>query len=193
MNRCFIPDNLVQELRAYQHLREDHIRSSSMHINHMQKSLILMNIRLKEVISQIHGASGMRIIRAILSGERDAEKLALFCDSRILKTKAAVVVKSLNGHYSASSLFSLEQAVKCYDFYQEQIANCDIRLEQVLKKMSKDESNQLKLNKSRKAIRHHKPNIEDMGGHLIDIFKGKDATVLPGITDYSWMQLLSET
>ena len=192
LNRCFIPDNLVQELRAYQRLREDHIRSSSMHINHMQKALILMNIRLKEVISQIHGASGMRIIRAILSGERDAEKLALFCDSRILKTKSTLVVKSLNGHYSASSLFSLEQAVKCYDFYQEQIAHCDIRLEQVLKKMSKNESNHPKTNKSRKAIRHHKPDIEDMGYHLIDIFEGKDATVLPGITDYSWMQLLSE-
>ena len=192
LNRCFIPDSLVQELRAYQRLREDHIRSSAMHINHMQKVLILMNIRLKEVISQIHGASGMRIVRAILSGERDAEKLALLCDSRILKTKKELVEKSLKGHYSASSLFSLEQAVKCYDFYQEQIASCDIRLEQVLKKMHKDEPKQSNPNKARKAIRHHKPNIKDMGHHLIEIFEGKDATVLPGITDYSWMQLLSE-
>jgi hypothetical protein len=192
LNRCFIPDSLVQELRTYQRLREDHIRSSAMHINHMQKALVLMNIRLKEVISQIQGASGMRIIRAILSGERDAEKLALLCDSRILKTKKELVVKSLNGHYSAPSLFSLEQAVKCYDFYREQIANCDIRLEQVLKNMHKDKPEQSKPNKARKPIRHHKPNIEDMGLYLINIFDGKDATVLPGITDYSWVQLLSE-
>lgn len=192
LNKCFIPESLVQELRAYQRLREDHIRSSAMHINHMQKALVLMNIRLKEVISQIHGASGMRIVRAILLGERDAEKLASLCDSKILNTKKELVVKSLNGHYNASSLFGLEQAVKCYDFYQEQIASCDARLEQVLKKMNKDGSEQPKTKKARKEIRHHKPRIEDMGQHLIEIFNGKDATVLPGITDYSWMQLLSE-
>lgn len=193
LNKCFIPDNLVQELRAYQRLREDHIRSSAMHINHMQKALILMNIRLKEVISQIHGASGMRIIRAILSGETNAEKLALLCDTRILKTKKDLVLKSLKGHYSESGLFILEQAVNIYDFYQQQIANCDKKLEQVLVKMHSKESQSKpsKSNSPRKAIRHHKPNIENMGGYLLGIFQG-DATVLPGITDYNWMQLLSE-
>jgi len=192
LNKCFIPNNLVQELRTYQRLREDHIRSSAMHIQHMQKALILMNIRLKEVISQIHGASGMRIIRAILSGERSAEKLASLCDSRILKTKREWVIKSLKGHYNESRLFSLEQAVNCYDFYQQKITNCDIKLEQVLKKMHKDEFTQPKNNKARKPIRHHKPNIDNMGAHLMKIFKEIDATVLPGITDYSWMQLLAE-
>lgn len=192
LNKCFIPDSLVQELRTYQRLREDHIRSSAMHINHIQKALILMNIRLKEVISQIHGASGMRIVRAILLGERSAEKLASLCDSRILKTKKEWVIKSLKGHYNESSLFSLEQAVNGYDFYQQQIANCDIKLEQVLKKMHKDEFRQPKNNKIRKPIRHHKPNIENMGSHLLEIFQEKDATVLPGITDYNWMQLLAE-
>ena len=194
LNKCFIPDTLVQELRTYQRLREDHIRSCAMHINHMQKALVLMNIRLKEVISQIHGASGMRIIRAILSGERNVEKLVSLCDSRILKTKKGLVVKSLKGHYSESGLFSLQQGINCYDFYQQQIVNCDKKLEQVLTKMHGEE-NQTKHpqnNKPRKSIRHHKPNIKNMGDHLLEIFKGKDATVLPGITDYSWMQLLSE-
>jgi transposase len=192
LNKCFIPDHLVQELRTYQRLREDHIRSSAMHINHMQKALILMNIRLKEVISQIHGASGMRIIRSILSGERNAEKLASLCDTRILKTKKEWVIKSLKGHYNSSSLFSLEQAVKCYDFYAQQIIDCDSKLEQVLKKMHKNEFKQPENKKARKPIRHHKPNIDNMGAHLMEIFDGKDPTVLPGITDYNWMQLLSE-
>lgn len=194
LNKCFIPDHLVQELRTYQRLREDHIRSSVMYINHMQKALILMNIRLKEVISQLHGASGMRIIRAILSGERNAENLALLCDTRILKTKKERVLKSLKGHYNESSLFSLEQAVKSYDFYGQQIADCDIKLEQVLVKMHSKEnpSKTPKSTSPRKAIRHHKPNIENMGQYLLEIFQGKDATVLPGITDYNWMQLLAE-
>lgn len=192
LNKCFIPDGLVQELRAYQRLREDHIRSGAMHINHMQKALILMNIRLKEVISQVHGASGMRIIRSILSGERDAEKLALLCDSRILKTKKEWVIKSLKGHYGEAALFELGQAVSCYDFYQGQIAMCDIKLEEVLKKMHSEKPQRPKSENGRKAIRHHKPNIENMGEHMLSIFDGKDATVLPGITDYNWMQLLSE-
>ena len=54
LNRCFIASELVQELRSYQRLREDHIRSSAMHINHIQKALILMNIRLKEVIHSLY-------------------------------------------------------------------------------------------------------------------------------------------
>ncbi|GAA3626466.1 IS110 family transposase [Flavivirga jejuensis] len=192
LNRCFIPDNLVQELRTYQRLREDHIRSSSMHINHMQKALILMNLRLKEVISQIHGASGMRVIRAILSGERDAEKLASLCDSRILNTKKELVIKSLKGHYIEAALFSLEQAVKGYDFYREQLLQCDIKLEEVLKKMHPQKPIK-NTSKKRKVIRHHKPNVDRMDQYLLNIFQGRDATVLPGITDYSWMQLLSET
>tara|TARA_R110001583_G_scaffold84472_1_gene222122 strand:+ start:666 stop:1187 length:522 start_codon:yes stop_codon:yes gene_type:complete len=171
LNKCFIPDNLVQELRTYQRLRKDPIRNSAMHIQHMQKALILMNIRLKEVISQIHGARGMRIIRAKLSGKRSAEKLASLCDSRILRTKKEWVLKSLKGYYNESRLFSLEQAVHCYDFYQQQITNCEIKLEQVLKKMLKDEFMQSKNNKDRKPIRYHKPTIDNMGAHLMKILK----------------------
>jgi hypothetical protein len=151
-----------------------------------------MNVRLKEVLSQIHGASGMRIIRAILVGERDAEKLTEMCHTSILKTKRSLVIKSLKGHYHPSGLFGLEQAVKCYDFYKQQIAQCDEKLDEVLKRMKGKDQNLKIKNTSRKPIRHHKPNVKNMGQHLLRIFDGKDATVLPGITDYSWMQLLAE-
>jgi transposase len=192
LNRCFIASELVQELRGYQRLREDHIRSSAMHINHMQKALILMNLRLKEVLSQIHGASGMRVIRAILKGERNAEVLTAMCDIRILATKKEKVIKSLKGHYSESGLFALEQAVKCFDFYQNQIKECDDKIGRVLRKMSSGKKLTNKGSTPRKPIRHHKPQINNMDRHLLKIFKEKDATVLPGITDYSWLQLLSE-
>ncbi|MBU0489408.1 MAG: transposase, partial [Bacteroidetes bacterium] len=66
LNRCFVAESDIKQLRSYLRLREDHIRSSAMHINHMQKALTEMNIRLKEVISQIHGKSGLSIIEAIL-------------------------------------------------------------------------------------------------------------------------------
>lgn len=192
LNRCFVAEDLVQELRGYQRLREDHIRSAAMHINHMQKALTMMNIRLKEVISQLHGASGLKIIRAIITGERDAEVLVEMCNATILKNKRALVVKSLKGHYNDAGLFALEQAVTCFDFYQEQIARCDEKLSEVLKKMSNNKPETNKRSKNRKPIRHHKPNIKDLDQHLLKVFHNKDATVLPGITDYTWMQLLSE-
>lgn len=196
LNKCFIPDDAIQELRTYQRLREDHIRSASMHINHMQKALTRMNIRLKEVISQIHGASGMKIIKAILAGERDSEKLVLLCHSSILKYKKDQVLQSLKGHYREDQLFALTQAVELYEFYQNKIADCDEKLEQCLIRISnqKDDLNKEDQQKliNRKPIRHHKPAIKNLGEHMLKIFDGKDATALPGISDYSWLQLLSE-
>lgn len=47
--------------------------------------------------------------------------------------------------------------------------------------------------KKRKAIRHHKPAVKKLATNLLNVFDGKDATVISGITDYTWMQLLSET
>jgi len=192
LNRCFVSEGLVKELRDYSRLREDHIRSSSMSILHMQKALIKMNIRLKEVISQIHGSSGLKIIKAILSGERTPENLVKLCHSSILKSKKEMVIKSLKGHYTSVGLFELEQGLSCYEFYQSQIKACDLKMAEVLKKLDsgclpKDSSR-----KPRKPIRHNKPNIDNIGLHLIGSFKGKDATVLPGITDYNWLQLLGE-
>ena len=191
LSRCFVADDLIQELRGYQRLREDHIRSAAMHINHMQKALTLMNIRLKEVLSQVHGASGLKIIRSILEGERNPEVLVEMCHSNILKNKRDQVVKSLNGHYTNTGLFTLEQAVTCYDFYQNLIKGCDKKIEEVLRKISSTKP-PVNHQGKRKAIRHHKPEIKNMDQYLLQVFEGKDATKLPGITDYNWMQLLAE-
>jgi len=191
LNRCFVAREDIKELRSYHRLREDHIRTSSMHINHMQKALTEMNIRLKEVISQIHGVSGMRIIKAILRGERDENKLLNLCEKSIIKNKKEQVLKSLKGRYTSSGLFALQQACDAYEFYQNQIYQCDKEIERIIHKMgngSKDKD----LLKARKAIRHNKPSVKDLGANMINIFEGRDATVISGITDYTWLQLLSE-
>ncbi len=192
LNRCFVAESDIKELRIYQRLREDHIRSASMHINHMQKALTQMNIRLTEVLNQIHGVSGLAMIEAILKGERDKEKLLNLCHIKIIKNKKDDVLKSLNGRYTKSGLFALRQAFDSYCFYQNQIEQCDEMLEEVLKRMSKGKPDQ-KISAHRKPIRHNKPDINSLGAEMMKIFDGKDATTLSGITDYSWMQLLSET
>lgn len=192
LNRCFVAESDVKELRIYQRLREDQIRSASMHINHMQKALTEMNIRLTEVLDQIHGVSGIAIIEAILKGERDKEKLLKLCHSKIIKNKKDEVLKALNGRYTKAGLFALQQAFDSYCFYQHQIEQCDKMLEEVIKRMSKGKPNQT-ISSHRKPIRHNRPDIDNLGTEMMKIFDGKDATTLSGITDYTWMQLLSET
>jgi len=192
LNRCFVAESNIKELRSYQRLREDHIRSASMHINHMQKALTEMNIRLTEVLDQIHGVSGMAMIEAILKGERDKEKLLKLCHIKIIKNKKDEVLKALNGRYTKQGLFALRQAFESYCFYQNQIEQCDEMIDEVLQKISRGKSDQ-KTDVRRKPIRHNKPDIDNLGSMMLKIFDGRDATTLSGITDYSWMQLLSET
>jgi len=193
LNRCYVPDALIKELRSYERLREDHIRSAGMHVQHMQKALIEMNIRLPEVLSQVHGASGTALITAILAGERDRYKLLSLCHKSVRENKGEEVLKALEGHYTPQGLFALDQAYKGYLFYQGQMLACDEQVQHTLEKINKDKDLPPGTQTGkRKPIRHNKPKIEGLGNHLLKIFNGRDATKLPGITDYNWLQLYSE-
>lgn len=191
LKRCFVAKEDVKELRSYQRLREDHIRSLTMHINHMQKALTGMNLRIKEVLSQLHGASGIKMIEAILEGERDKNVLLSLCHIRVIKNKKQDILKALNGRYTKSGLFALRQAYEGYTFYQQQIAQCDKEIEKVIHRMGHEQKDK-DLPARRKPIRHNKPDVKDLGSNMISIFEGRDATLISGITDYTWMQLLSE-
>jgi transposase len=192
LSRCFVAEGSLKELRSYQRLREDHIRSSAMHINHMQKALIEMNIRLPEVLSQIQGKTGIALIEAILSGERDKATLLSLCYSSVRKKKKEELLKALEGYYTEAGLFALRQAYNAYHFYRKQIQECDVKIQEVLQTINKE----MEIGEGevpRKPIRHHKPNVENLGGHLLKIFGDKDASLLSGVTDYTWLQIYSET
>jgi len=192
LNRCLVVDADIKELRSYLRLREDHITSSAMYINQMQKALTIMNIRLKEVLSQVHGASGLAIIEAILNGERDRQVLVSLCHSSVLKKKKDLLLKALEGKYTDAGLFALKQAYDGYNFCLQQINECDSKINVVINRLGKSGKGQ-ELKKKRKAVRHHRPDVERLGPNLLNIFDGNDATLISGITDYTWMQLLAET
>jgi transposase len=155
--------------------------------------LIEMNIRLPEVLSQVHGVSGMSMITAILAGERDADKLVAVCHKSVREKKSAELLKALQGHYTPQGLFALNQAYQAYTFYQGQIFDCDKQIQNVLERINKDKYLPRETSTGkRKAIRHNKPQIKDLGAHLLKLFGGRDATKLPGITDYNWLQLFTE-
>lgn len=191
LKRCHVSTGDIRELRDFQRIREDHIELKSMHINHMQKALVKMNIRLVQVISQIHGKSGMAIIDAILEGKRDKNYLISLCHGRIIKNKSEDLAKALEGRYTDIGLFSLKQAREGFDFYAKQIGKCDLEIEKVLNKINigKPEPKEVK---KRKYLKGNAPNINDLGKHLLKIFDGKEATDIPGISDYTWLQLYGE-
>ncbi|MCH8960984.1 MAG: transposase [Bacteroidetes bacterium] len=93
LRKSFIPEAKIRQLRTYLRLRDDHIELGAMHIQHMQKALELMNIKLHRVISQIQGKSGLRIVEAMLAGERDAEALTALCQAQILNRKRGEVIR----------------------------------------------------------------------------------------------------
>ena len=188
---CFIPEEIIRELRTIIRLRQDHIQMAAAHIQHMQKAFTLMNLRLHQVISQIQGVSGRRIIEAILDGERDAETLAMLCDKQIVRNKKEEVMKSLNGNYREEYLFMLRQAYKAWNFYNELIRECDKNIETWFIRNTKNKPEVDQITPA-KPIRHHKPEIENFHVKVLQLMGGKDASQLPGLTDYSVMRIIAE-
>ena len=108
---AFRPADEIVILRGYMRQREMLVKSGSTHIQHMQKALQQMNLRLDNVVSDITGQTGMRILKGILKGERDARKLASMRDPHCKATEE-VIAASLVGNYRQEHLFSLKQAVE---------------------------------------------------------------------------------
>lgn len=162
---CFIPGDITRQLRTYTRLRKDHLSMAAQHIQHIQKALILMNIKLHNVISQINGVSGTRIVKAIIKGNHKPGKLALLCEDSILKKKKEPVIASLKGNFREEHLFSLKQAVDAYEFYQKQIQDCDSKIQELLETINRDKPTPPKITKP-KRVRHNEPKVDKLHEHL---------------------------
>ena len=190
---CFIPPEEIRQLRCYYRLRDDHLGIATEHIQHMQRALDLMNVRLHVVISQLHGVSGLRVIRAILAGERDPVALSALCDGQILQKKRAEVIKSLRGQWQEHHLFALRQALESYEFCLRQMAACDREIEALLQRVTQDRPPQAPPPGQKvKVVRHNAPQIEGLHRLLITLSGGPDATQLPGISPLGFLKLLGE-
>jgi transposase len=131
LRASFRPGRDIAELRAYLRARERHTDYAAAHIQHMQKALTFMNIQLHHVIATITGVTGMRIIRAIVAGERDPDKLAAMRDVRC-KESIETIRAALVGNYQPEHLFALKQSLALYDFYQQCIDECDAEIERTV-------------------------------------------------------------
>lgn len=191
LRKSFIPNGDTRIVRSYVRLRQDHIRAAATQVHLMQKALTQMNLRLAEVINDITGTSGLRMLEAIVAGERSAEKLLELCVAQIKEKKAELVLKALQGHYRNEHLFALKQALRTWHYYNNLILECDKEIEKQLAVMTKNKQEVKAVNK-RKAIRYHKPDIKDLHQPLLALTEGKDPINIAGITDYSFLQIVSE-
>jgi transposase len=128
LQASFRPPAEISTLRTYVRQREMLLQQRARHIQQMQKALHLMNLKLTSVITDITGLTGMQILRAILAGEQDPVQLAQYRDPRC-QHSADEIAKALTGNYQPEHLFALRQAVAGYDFYTQQVADCDAELE----------------------------------------------------------------
>jgi len=194
LSGAFRPNEQTCVLRSYMRQRSMLIQQAASHIQHMQKALSLMNLQLHNVLSDITGDTGMKIIRAISAGERNPKTLASY-RNRGCKNSVEVIEKSLTGHYRDEHIFSLTQAVELYDTYKDKILACDIEIEKQLGEFEKStiekaesESNVTK----RKSKSKCKNALSfDLKSHLIRI-TGVDLTAIPGIEASSALKIISE-
>src|SRR5512139_2410656 len=193
LRASFRPKGRIVELRAYLRQRERLLEYGASHIQHMQKALTEMNVQLHHVVTDITGATGLRIVRAILAGERDPAVLARLRDSRCHAT-VETIEKALTGTYRAEHLFALEQALALYDTYQEKASACDTRIEAVLKELS------IHRGRDHGAVppprrRHRTDQVNalafDVRAALFALL-GKDITAIDGLGAYLSLKLIAE-
>ena len=186
---AFRPEEETVALRTYMRQRETLTQQTSDQIRRMQKALRQMNLLLDNVVSDIDGVTGMKIIRAILDGERNAVTLAKYRDGRCKKDEKTIAA-SLEGHYREEHLFSLRQSVELYDTFQTKIMDCDNVIQSQLDKMD-TKSDKKNLPPSKKVKSKNTPKF-DVRGEMYQM-TGVDLTSIDGLNESSVLKILSET
>lgn len=187
----FVPPAEIRRLQDYLRLRQDHITMAASHVQHMQKALERMNVKLHDVISSVTGVSGLAVVRAILAGERNPEALLALCDVQIQKKKADRMREALRGTWREEHLFALAHALRGWEFYQERIAECDEAVARVLRELTGPEDGAAPPSRP-KPGGQNSPQIEGLHQMLLRLCGGKDATTLPAMTDYMLLQAVGE-
>lgn len=196
LRNSFRPTSEIRVLRTYWRQRAEHIHTATERVQRMQKALTQMNLQLANVIADIMGLTGQKILRAILAGERDADKLAELRHGRI-QASHEEVVSSLTGNWLEELLFGLKQELERYDFCQRQIRECDQEIEKHLGTLPsrpqgprKPQRPDMLPTQKRKKAQGNTPEF-DLAGELNRI-AGVDFTRIDGISVLTAQTVVSE-
>ena len=176
-------------LRSYLRQRPMLVEYASHHIQHMQKALTQMNVKLQHVIADITGKTGMGIIEAIAGGERNPRTLARLRDRRT-KADEATIAKSLQGHWREEHIFELTQALELYWAYQARIAECDREIEAQLERFEDRSDGEPPAPNGKKRNQKNAPRF-DVQGQLYRM-TGVDLTRIDGVDGFTALKVLSE-
>ena len=190
LTASFRPSDQVVVWRGYQRQRDMLIRYAGQHVQHMQKALEEMNVKLTEVVSDISGLTGMKIIKDIIRGVRDPLQLAKHRHERCKATEAEIAL-ALHGTWRKEHVFALKQAVALYEFYQRQIRDCDVQIEKCLRGFADKSAGAVLAPKC--GSRKRKTNEPAFGAReLLFRMAGVDLTVIEGINETTALVVLSE-
>ena len=192
LRASFRPEAKIAELRAYTRHRQALIEESARQIQRMQKALDQMNVQIHHVLSDLTGKTGMAIVREIVAGNHEPERLAQHRDPHCRATKE-VIVEALRGHYKAEHLFSLKQALSLHDVYSQHIKECDERIDEVLGTLAAQFPDPGKSPLHAKSRPTGKQIAIDIRNPLQRILSGVDVQSIVGIGPLTALNLLSET
>lgn len=187
LSGAFRPTDEICALRAVSRQRDMLLSYQARHVQHMQKALAQMNVQLANVISDITGETGQRIVRAIIAGERNGHVLAKMRNVRI-RASEAEIVKSLRGNWREEHLFTLKQAMALYDAYGERLAECDQQLEVMLAALQTQAGDP---GKDRHRSRARNAPKFDVRAYLFGMC-GVDLTRIHGIDTTTALKVISE-
>jgi len=188
LSGAFRPADQVCVLRSLWRQRATLLRSQGRHVQHMQKALTQMNVQLANVISDIAGETGQKILRAIVAGQRDGHILGAMKNARI-RASIDEIAKSLEGNWRAEHLFALKQALAAFDFIGTQLSECDGEIEQQLQRLQAHDGEPAK-GKQRGRSRNA-PKF-DLRTQLFKMC-GVDLTRIDGIDVTTALAVISET
>ena len=189
LSGAFRPEAEIRRLRSYLRQRAMLVQYASHHIQHMQKALTQMNVKLQHVISDITGKTGMDIMQAIVDGERDPRRLARLRDHRI-RADEATIAKSLRGHWREEHIFELTQALELYQVYQGKIAECDREIEAQLERFEDRSDGEPPAANGKKRNQKNAPRF-DAQSHLYRM-TGVDLTRIDGVDAHTALKVISE-
>lgn len=186
----FQPDDATQTLRDYVRQRANLVRLSGQHIQRMHKALELMNLKLTNVLGDVTGVTGLKILRAIVAGERDPHVLARLRDRRC-QHSAAAMATALDGRYRPEHLCELRCCLALWEQYQRVIAELDGVIAGQLRTMARrSELPPLPVKKRVRGKKPHDPRF-DVRTALYYV-TGVDLTAIEGIDEVHALTLVSE-
>jgi transposase len=128
----FRPTQDICRVRSLMRHRQNLAQHCGQQVQHMQKALQEMNVHLHHVVSDLNGQTGLRILDAILAGERDPQKLLELRDQHCSKSTPEEMAAALKGDWKSEHLFVLKQALETYRHFLKQMEECEQEVEKAL-------------------------------------------------------------